>query len=249
MNVDRISVIVTSFNEEGRIGRCLDSVRGFGEVIVVDSFSTDGTVAIARERASVVYQRPYSSPPDQKNWAAARARNDWVLVLDADEALEADTRAEIAALGPGERAGFWIRRRSDYMGRTIRGCGWQRDKVLRLYDRTRGRYPDAWVHEEVALDGEAGWLAGRLRHTPYRDVAHHLDKIDAYTTQGARQYLERGGRAPLLNLLFHPPFRFLRMYVAQGGVRDGYPGLVLCLLSAYSVFLKYAKAWERSRAR
>jgi glycosyltransferase involved in cell wall biosynthesis len=249
VNLDRISVVVTSFNEAHNIARCLESARGFGEVIVVDSFSADTTAEIARARASVVYQRAYASPPDQKNWAAARAHNDWVLVLDADEALDETTRAEIAALDPGSRAGFWIRRRSDYLGRTIRGCGWQREKVLRLYDKNRGHYPDAWVHEEVELEGDAGWLSGRLRHTPYRDVEQHVAKIDAYTTRGARQYVERGGRAALFNMLVHPPFRFLRMYVLQGGVRDGYPGLVLCLLSSYSVFLKYAKAWERLRGR
>ena len=247
MNLASISVVVTAFNEGANVGRCLDSARGFGERIVVDSFSGDDTVAVARERASVVYQRPYASPPDQKNWAVAQARHDWVLVLDADEALEDATREEIAALDPGDHAGFWIRRRSDYLGRTIRGCGWQRDKVLRLYDRRRGRYPEAWVHEEVALDGPAGRLSGRLRHTPYRDVEQHLSKIDTYTTRGARQYLERGGRMALVNMLVHPPFRFLRMYVLQAGVRDGYAGLVLCLLSSYSVFLKYAKAWERGR--
>lgn len=249
MNLERISVVVTAFNEAANIGRCLDSVRDFGEVIVVDSFSADATVALARARASTVYQRFYRSPPDQKNWAAARARYDWLLVLDADEALDDEVRAEIAALEPGRRAGFWIRRRSEYLGRTIRGCGWQRDRVLRLYDRRRGRYPEAWVHEEVELDGPAGVLAARLRHTPYRDVEQHLAKIDAYTTRGARQYAERGGRAPLLKMLVHPPFRFLRMYVLQLGVRDGYAGLVLCLLSSYSVFLKYAKAWERARPR
>ena len=248
MNLDRISVVVTAFNEAANVGRCLDSARDFGERIVVDSFSSDDTVEVARERASVVYRRTYASPPDQKNWAVARAQNDWVLVLDADEALDDATRAEIAALDPGDHAGFWIRRRSDYLGRTIRGCGWQRDKVLRLYDRRRGRYPDAWVHEEVALDGPAGLLAGRLRHTPYRDVEQHMAKIDAYTTRGARQYVERGGRMAVVNMLVHPPFRFLRMYVLQWGVRDGYAGLVLCLLSSYSVFLKYAKAWERGRA-
>ncbi len=248
MNLDRVSVVVTAFNEAATLARCLDSVRGFGEVIVVDSFSDDATAEIARLRASVVYRRRYLSPPDQKNWAAARARNDWLLVLDADESLDEETRAEIATLEPGEHAGFWIRRRSDYLGRTIRGCGWQRDKVLRLYDRRRGSYPDAWVHEEVELAGQAGWLSGRLRHTPYRDVAHHLAKIDVYTTRGARQYVERGGRAALFNMLVHPPFRFLRMYVLQRGIADGYAGLVLCLLSSYSVFLKYAKAWERARA-
>jgi hypothetical protein len=120
--------------------------------------------------------------------------------------------------------------------------------VLRLYDRRRGHYPEAWVHEEVVVDGGVGVLRARLRHTPYRDVAHHVEKIDAYTTRGARQFVERGGGGAVARMCLHPPFRFLRMYLLQGGCLDAYPGLVLCLLSAYSVFLKYAKAWERTRA-
>ncbi len=248
MNPRDVSVIVTTFNEAANVRRCLESVRGFGEAIVVDSFSGDGTVAACRDLATTIHLRRYASPPDQKNWAVERARNDWVLVLDADEWMEADLRAEIESLAPGREAGFWIGRSSDYMGRTIRRCGWQRDKVLRLYDRRRGRYPDARVHEEVVLDGEAGRLRARLRHVPYRDVGHHIEKIDEYTTRGAMQYLERGGKRPLLRMFLDPPFRFARMYLVQGGFLDGYPGLVLCLLSAYSVFLKYAKAWEKTRA-
>lgn len=249
MTPSNISVIVTTFNEAATVAQCLDSARGFGEVIVVDSFSGDETVSLCRERASVVYQRPYRSPPDQKNWAVDRARNDWVLVLDADETLTPDVRREIEALPADGAAGYWIRRDSAYLGRPIRRCGWQRDKVLRLYDRRRGRYPTAHVHEEIRIDGRAPVLRGRLCHTPYRDLAHHLRKIDSYTTSGARQYLDRGGRAPVLRMLADPPLRFLRMYVLQRGFLDGYPGFVLCLMSAYSVFLKYAKAWEFSRAR
>jgi glycosyltransferase involved in cell wall biosynthesis len=242
-----ITVIVTARDEATNIGRCLGSARGFGETIVVDSFSGDETVDIARRASATVFQRAYRSPPDQKNWAVARARNDWVLILDADEWLDESLRAEIEALRPGARSGFWIRRRSEYLGRPIRGCGWQRDRVLRLYDRRRGYYPEARVHEEVVVSGEVGTLRARLGHRPYRDVAHHLRKIDDYTARGARQAVERGLRAPWIHLLLHPPFRFLRMYILQLGVRDGYPGLVLCLLSAGSVFLKYARAWELKR--
>ena len=247
MNLASVSVIVTTFNEGATIGRCLDSVRGFGEVLLVDSFSGDGTVAAARGRATIVFQRPYASPSEQKNWAAARARNDWVLVLDADEVLGEPLRAEIAALDPQGRTGFWIRRRSEYLGRTIRGCGWQRDKVLRLYDRRRASYPPARVHEEVEASGPVGRLEAPLAHTPYRGVEHHLEKIDAYTSRGAQQYVERGGGLELLNMVLHPPFRFVRMYLLQRGFLDGYAGLVLCLLSAFSVFLKYSKAWELKR--
>lgn len=247
MNPREISVIVTTRDEAANITRCLESVRGFGETIVVDSFSADDTVERARRERATVFQRAYTSPPDQKNWAVDRARHDWVLVLDADEWLDAALRAEIESLDAGARGGFWIHRRSEYLGRPIRGCGWQRDKVLRLYDRRRGRYPDAIVHEEVTVSGESGHLKARLNHRPYRDVAHHLQKIDVYTANGARQALRRGLRAPGLHLLVHPPFRFVRMYILQLGFRDGYPGLVLCLLSAASVFLKYARAWELKR--
>ena len=247
MKLHEISVIITTRDEAANLPRCLGSVRGFGEVIVVDSFSGDASVQIARDAHATVFQRPYKSPPDQKNWAVDRAANDWVLVLDADEWLDGELRREIEALSPGPRSGFWIYRRSEYLGRTIRGCGWQRDKVLRLYDRRRGRYPEAVVHEEVVVEGSVGRLRARLHHRPYRDVAHHIEKIDAYTGRGARQALERGLRTPWLHMCVHPPFRFFRMYVLQLGFRDGYPGLVLCLLSASSVFLKYARAWEIRR--
>ncbi|HKW13242.1 MAG TPA: glycosyltransferase family 2 protein [Candidatus Krumholzibacteria bacterium] len=248
MNLRDISVIVTTRNEAANLPRCLESVRGFGEIIVVDSFSGDDTVQVARRSRATVFQRAYRSPSDQKNWAAARASHDWVLVLDADEWLTDALRAEIEALAPGDAAGFWIYRRSEYLGRPIRGCGWQRDKVLRLYDRRRGHYPEARVHEEVELRGRAARLRSRLGHRPYRDIAHHIEKIDDYTARGARQAIERGLRAPWLHLLLHPPFRFVRMYILQLGIADGYPGLVLCLLSSAGVFLKYARAWELKRA-
>ncbi len=248
MNPRNISIIVTARNEAANLPRCLESVRGFGEIIVVDSFSGDDTVEIARRMRAAVFQRAYRSPSDQKNWAVSRARNDWVLILDADEWMSDALRAEIEALSPGAHAGFWIYRRSEYLGRPIRGCGWQRDKVLRLYDRRRGHYPQARVHEEVELNGPEGRLRARLGHRPYRDVSHHMEKIDDYTARGAQQAIERGLRAPWLHLLLHPPFRFFRMYVLQLGIRDGYPGLVLCLLSSAGVFLKYARAWELRRA-
>jgi glycosyltransferase involved in cell wall biosynthesis len=247
MNLSSISVIVTAFNESGVIQRCLDGARAFGERIVVDSFSDDGTAAVARGSATTVYRRPYRSPSDQKNWAVARARNDWVLVLDADEVVDDGLRDEIARLESGDRVAFWLRRRNEYLGRTIHGCGWQRDRVLRLYDRRYAAYLPAHVHEALEAKGPTGMLRTPLRHTPYRDVAHHIDKIDSYTTRGARQYVERGGRHALTRMFLHPPFRFLRMFVLQAGFADGYAGLVLCLLSSYSVFLKYAKAWELRR--
>jgi glycosyltransferase involved in cell wall biosynthesis len=244
MNPRELSVIITSYNEAPNIGRCLESVRDFGEVVLVDSFSSDDTIAIARRYPAVIYSRSYRSAADQKNWALDLARSDWVLILDADEVLTPELRSEIESLDPNGHDGYWIRRRSVYLGRVIRGCGWQRDKVLRLFDRRRGRYDDASVHEEVQLEGRVGFLHNRMVHYPYRDVHQHLEKINEYTTRGASDYVARGGRFALWNMIVHPPMRLVRMYLLQLGIRDGREGVILCLLSAYSVFLKYAKAWE-----
>lgn len=248
MKLKDISVIVTSANEAANIGRCLDSVRGrFDEIILVDSFSSDDTLDIARKYPVTIYVRYYRSAAEQKNWALSTVKNRWVLILDADEELSEPLSEEIQRLETDGTHGYWIRRSSVYLGTKIRGCGWQRDKVLRLFDRTRGRYREVEVHEEVELDGVSGVLKERFLHYPYKDVHHHLQKINQYSSRGAKDYVERGGRLPLFNMIVHPPFRFFRMYVLQRGFLDRSRGLLLCLLSAYSVFLKYAKAWEYKR--
>jgi glycosyltransferase involved in cell wall biosynthesis len=250
VDLSSISVIIICYNEERNIRRCLEGLDDFGEIVVVDSFSTDRTTQIAGEFPAVIYQRPYVSAAKQKNWAITMARNEWVLILDSDEALTTELKAEIAGLSPdGRIKGYWIRRRSEYLGRKIRHCGWQRDKVLRLLHKPAGRYDETEVHEEIRLNGTAGMLSHPLEHYPYTDITQHLKKINDYTSRGARDYVERGGWLPILNSLLHPPFRFIRMYLFQSGFRDGLPGLVLCLLSAYGVFLKYAKAWENRRRR
>ncbi len=248
MKLSSISAIVTSFNEAPNIGRCLDGLEGFGEVILVDSFSADDTLEKAREYPVTIYQRSYESAAKQKNWALDRARYPWVLILDADETLTGGLRQEIVDLDDNDGpSGFWIRRQSEYLGQKIRHCGWQRDKVLRLFKRDLGRYEERAVHEEVILNGREAIMKGKLDHFPYRKVDAHLTKIREYSRRGAMDYRAQGGRLAFINMLLHPPFRFLRMYLLQLGVLDGSRGLILCVLSSYGVFLKYAKAWGRWR--
>jgi glycosyltransferase involved in cell wall biosynthesis len=250
MNLRDVSVIVTTFNEEASIESCLAPLRGFGEIIVVDCFSCDATLEIARRFPAAIYQRPYASAASQKNWALDIARHRWVLVLDADEVVSEEILREIGEFEENSGIdGFWIRRESHYLGGPIRHCGWQRDKVLRFFDSTKGRYEDVEVHEEVSLGGRSSMLRGALGHYPYRRIEQHLDKIEQYSTRGAREFVKRGGRLAILRMLLDPPFRMFRMYVAQGGFLDGKRGFLLCLLSSYGVFLKYAKAWEYARCR
>jgi len=248
MNLRCVSVIVTTLNEEANIEACLAPLGGFGEIIVVDCFSADSTLDIARRFPALILSRPYESAAKQKNWALDLARHRWVLVLDADEVVSPGILREIEEFDEtSEVGGFWIRRESHYLGGAIRHCGWQRDKVLRFFDREKGKYEEVEVHEEVSVRGKVSMLRGALTHHPYRMIEQHLDKIEQYSTRGAREFVRHGGRFAMIRMLLDPPFRMLRMYVLQRGFLDGKRGFLLCLLSSYGVFLKYAKAWEYSR--
>ncbi len=250
MNLRSVSVIVTTLNEEANIESCLAPLGGFGEIIVVDCFSSDSTLDIVRRFPVLIFSRPYESAAAQKNWALDLARHRWVLVLDADEVVGPGLLREIEEFdGTSGIDGFWIRRESHYLGGPIRHCGWQRDKVLRFFDRTKGRYDDVEVHEEVSVRGKASMLRNALTHHPYRRIEQHLDKIEQYSTRGAREFVKRGGRFAMIRMLLDPPFRMVRMYIAQRGFLDGKRGFLLCLLSSYGVFIKYAKAWEYARCR
>jgi glycosyltransferase involved in cell wall biosynthesis len=245
---EKLSAIVPTFNEEKNIAECLDSVSWADEVIVVDSFSSDSTVDVCRSRGVKLIQHEYLNSAAQKNWILPQTRHRWVLIVDADERVTPALREEITGLlvaGP-DCDGYWIRRRNRFMGKEVRFCGWQRDKVLRFFDRDKGRYEEKHVHAEVQLDGRVGFLKSRLVHDSYRDFSSFLRKLDKYTDWGARDLLGKGRRAGFLNLVIRPPARFARMYVFQLGFLDGARGLIICTLGATSVFLKYAKLWRLS---
>lgn len=245
-----LTVTVITRNESAHIEAALKSVAWADERIVVDSGSTDDTVALARPLAHRVVTRDWRGFADQKNYAASLASHDWILSLDADERVTPTLAAEIQALMASDppAAGYRVPRVSFYLGTWIRGTDWYPDYQLRLYDRRRARWVGQYVHEGVEVDGGVGRLRGELQHFPYRNIAHHLQTIDRYTTLAARQAHERGQRAGMLHLLVHPPLAFLRNYLLRGGIRAGGPGLVVSLLNGYYVFLKLAKLWEMQRA-
>ena len=246
----KLTVTVITYNEAAHIQEALDSVAWADEVIVVDSGSTDGTVDIARARATQVIVRGWPGYSEQKNFAADSGSHDWVLSIDADERVTPELASEIRALltrGP-EARGYRIRRVSHYLGRWINTTDWARDYQLRLYDRRAGRWNGLPIHESVRLkEGEPSQLRGQLQHHPYRDISHHLEKIDSYTTLIADRWLAEGRRTTALGMAIHPWFAFIRNYVLRGGIKDGTVGLVISLLNSYYVFLKLAKLWERQR--
>jgi len=244
--VPKLSVTVITKNEAADIGDALASVAFADEIVVVDSFSTDETVAIARRHTDRVIVRDWPGYIDQKNYAASIARHDWILSLDADERATPELATEIRSLvsGTPREMGYRIPRVTFHLGRWIRTTDWYPDYQLRLYDRRAAQWTGRYVHEAVTVRGEVGRLRGELQHYAYRDISEHLETIDRYTTYAARQMHEAGRKAGLLQIAGHPPLAFLRNYLAHGGIRDGVPGFIISALNSYYVFLKFAKLWE-----
>ena len=245
----KLSVTVITRNEATDIDAALSSVRFADEIIVVDSHSSDETVAIARRHTDRVVARAWPGYIEQKNHAASIASHDWILSLDADERVTPALAAEIQRVLTDEprEAAFRIPRVTFHLGRWIHTTDWYPDFQTRLYDRRRAHWTGMYVHEAVTADGALGQLRGELQHYAYRDIADHLETIDRYTTLAARQMFESGRRAGLLQIAGHPPLAFLRNYIARGGIRDGTVGFVISVLNSYYVFLKLAKLWELER--
>jgi glycosyltransferase involved in cell wall biosynthesis len=248
--VPRLSVTVITRNEAQKLAEALESVAWADQIIVVDSESTDDTVAIARRFTQDVCIRAFPGYGTQKNYAAGLARNDWILSLDADERVTPALASEIRDLLRGEppARGYRIPRVTFHLGRWIRTTDWYPDYQLRLYDRRAARWSEPLVPESVRLDGQPGRLRGELQHFPYRDAADHRETIERYTSLAAEQMTRDGKRPGLLSVVTHPPLAFLRNYLLRRGILDGAAGLKLSALNSYYVYLKFAKArklWKR----
>jgi glycosyltransferase involved in cell wall biosynthesis len=239
-----LSIVITTFNEADHIERALRSVSWADEWVVVDSFSTDDTVAKARALGATVLQRAYQGPADQKNWAIPQVKYEWVLLLDADEEVSPALAQEIQELlalpdGPPQEA-YWIPRRNYFMGQEVRYSGWQGDKVVRFFQRDRARYNEQQVHEEIITDGlRVGRLGGYLDHYTFRSLDHFLDKTRRYARWSAQDHAARTPRITYFHLWLKPLFRFFKHFVLQQGFRDGKVGFVISVVMAWGVCLRY----------
>jgi glycosyltransferase involved in cell wall biosynthesis len=248
----RLTAIVTTFNEEVNVKACLESLDFADEILLVDSFSTDRTLAIARAFPGGklrIVQREYFGSAAQKNWAMDQVSTPWILIVDADERVPEALAGEIQSVleaGPTAKH-YFIRRQNFFLGRLIRHSGWSTDKVVRLFERGAARYPNRRVHADLATHGPTPTLAHPMLHETYRSMDQALEKLHRYATWAAADAY-RANRSPgPIELVFRPVWRFFRMYVVQAGFLDGRHGLVLCALQAYGVFLKWARVWEWQR--
>lgn len=243
---EKVSVVVTTYNEEANIGACLDSLLWADEILVVDSHSTDRTPEIVRGYEGVTFvQRTYFGSAAQKNWAMDETAHPWTLIFDADERCTPKLRAEIEALLAGRPAheAYTIRRRCFFLGKVIRFSGWQHDQVVRLVRKGAGRYPNKRVHADMATRGPAPLLRNAMDHYMVDDFHEYVHRIAKYSHWGAAQGWKEGRDPGVAEVLFRPAWRFFRTYIVQLGVFDGLRGLVFCLLQAFGTYLKWSILW------
>jgi len=243
----KISAVLITFNEEANISSALQSLAGIAdEIIVVDSFSTDRTVKLARECTDRVVERKWTNYSDQKNFADALASHPWILSLDADERISDDLRAEILALKVQDPscAGFSMPRLVFYLGRWIRHCGWYPDRKVRLFRKDAAHWEGEYVHETLAVRGEIRKLKGPLHHFTYRTIGDHLTRLDQFADLGAQKLYAQGRKSRWYHLLVLPFSRFLKSYLLKRGFLDGFAGVVVSVLNGYSIFVRYAKLRE-----
>lgn len=243
---EKLTILIPTLNEEENLPSCMASIGDLAdELLVLDNYSSDRTVEVARSHNAVIHQRNFDNFSANKNAALPLARNNWVLVVDADEHLTPGLREEIRGLlrNVPEHDAYAIRRDAFVCGKKVR-C-WSRDWVVRLFRKDKARYStQTLVHEHLQVQGSIGRLRSPMQHFTFRSFAQYLPKLDAYTTLAAQEAHAKGQRAAFIELFLYPPARFLKTYLLRGGILDGAPGFIIAWLSAYSSFLKFAKLRE-----
>ncbi len=246
-----LSVIIPCKNEQHNIGDCIRALQGLAdEIIVADNGSTDTTLDIVAQIGGCkVIQREFIGYASFKNWALPQAKHEWVLMVDADERMTPELAEEIRSILSGDPAcdAYGVSFDNYFLGHPIRYCGWNTPEVTRLMRKAVCKYRDVQVHESIEVStGKLGSLRHRFQHYTARDLETYVRKVVRYGCLDGNYRYERGKRASYLFTLLHAPLRFLQLFVLRGGFRDGFPGLVLCIILAFYVFMKDARLWERS---
>jgi glycosyltransferase involved in cell wall biosynthesis len=242
-----LSVAVIARDEADRIPRLLSTLAPSDEVVVVDSGSTDATVEICRTWGARVIHHEWMGYPAQKQFAMECTRGDWILNLDADEALSPESYSEILraiAKATPDVNGFSMPRLSRYLGRWIRHGGWYPDRKVRLVRRNFARWVGANLHERLEVSGKVQELSYPLLHYVYRDISDQVRTINRFSSVSADDRRVPGSKAYVLLGLVHALGKFLECAIWKLGLLDGIPGIVIAANSSFYVFLKHAKAWE-----
>lgn len=249
-----ISVCIVCFNEQDNIKRCLESVEWVkdyqGEIVVVDSFSTDNTVEICKQFTDKVIQHKWGGFVSQKTFAVSQAQNDWILSLDADEVISGELREEIIKAW-WDRVyhncdGIRMKRHAFYLGKWINHGGWYPNWQLRLFNKYKGKWGGIDPHDRIVMqpDTKVIDLKNDLLHYTYKDISHQLRTIDNFSRVSSQSLLGEGDSFSIFKMIFRPPVKFMETFLWKRGFLDGMPGFIISVASSFYVFIKYAKMWE-----
>ena len=250
-NHTKLSGVIITFNEERNIARCIDSLKNVAdEIVVVDSFSKDQTKKICLEKNVRFIENKFDGHIEQKNFAISQASYDYVISLDADEAL--DPKLQQAILE--EKAHFKydaysFNRLTNYCGKWIKHCGWYPDTKLRIWNKTKGKWGGENPHDMVIMDQNSSHkkLNGDLLHYSYYTIQDHVNQIQSFTDIGSKEAFKKGRKSNIFLILVRPVMKFIHGYIIKAGFLDGFYGFIICANSAYAKFLKYLKLYELNR--
>lgn len=245
---ETVACAIVAYNEEFNLPPCLESAKWMDEIIVVDSFSTDSTMEIAKQYTNRVYQRRWQGFGDQKNYAMDQATTDWVFILDSDEQIPEALRMEIEAVlsdfSPQRPVAYSVPRHNYYFGSLVLNAGCYPDYQLRLFRRGIGHLDDAEPHNKFIFTGKAGYLRCPLIHNTRPSLKNFFEKFPNFTTLAAQERSKTKRKVRGTDLLFRPVFTFLKYYIVRKGYRDGMSGFLVSALSSMYTFAKYAKLLE-----
>ena len=233
-------------NEEKNLAKCLNSVENLvDEIVIVDSGSTDKTIEIAKTFGAKIFKREFDSFSNQKNYALSIATNEWVLHLDADEVLSKELVEEIKFVIINTKLdGFYLIRTNFFLGKQMKYSGINKEYRLRLAKKSVSKYVGGIIHEELIVNGKVGKLKNIMIHNSYPTISSYFNKLEQYTTLGAKKLLETNKKAKVIDIVFKPPFEFIKRYILKCGFLDGIRGFIWAVLYAFYTFIKYIKLWE-----
>jgi glycosyltransferase involved in cell wall biosynthesis len=244
----KVSVVISAFNEEVKIEKCLQSLKNFAdEIILIDNSSTDDTVKIAKKYTDNIFSRENNPMLNvNKNFGFTKASNEWILSLDADEIITEELASEIKDIKEtNDVNGYYIPRKNIIFGKWIRHTGWYPDYQLRLFRKDKGKFAEKQVHEMISLDGVTKNLSNPMLHMNYENISQFLNKmVRTYTVSEAENLRSQGYKYNALDLFKMPLSEFIKRYFAERGYRDGMHGLVLSLLQGFYHFVVFLRLWE-----
>ncbi|OIQ16749.1 MAG: glycosyl transferase [Bacteriovorax sp. MedPE-SWde] len=241
----KLSAAIITFNEEHNIERCINSLKGIAdEIVVVDSFSTDKTAEICKSLGVTFIENKFSGHIEQKNFILTQTTHDYVLSLDADEALDEELKESILNVKSNFKFdGYSFNRLTNYVDKWIYRCGWYPDKKLRLFDKTKAKWAGVNPHDiiEMIEGSKTTQLSGNILHYSYDSISDHINQTNKFTTIAAKEAFERGVRSSTFKIISRPILKFLKDYFLKRGILDGRYGFIICCINSLSALLKFSK--------